>query len=58
MTTYDVVSGAFSNIFATLLPGANAQLDLVDPNDIQQGIQIKVGFHGEWKESLSELSGG
>jgi structural maintenance of chromosome 2 len=58
MATYDVVNTAFGNIFSTLLPGANAQLDLVDSQDIQQGIQIRVGFHGEWKESLSELSGG
>lgn len=31
---------------------------MVDEADIQQGIKIKVGFHGTWKESLSELSGG
>lgn len=58
MATYDVVNTAFGNIFSTLLPGANAQLDLVDTQEIQQGISIRVGFHGEWKESLSELSGG
>ena len=35
MATYDVVNVAFANIFKTLLPGAQASLDLVDPKDIQ-----------------------
>lgn len=58
MTTFMTVNAAFGNIFKTLLPGAQAELKLVDEKDIQQGMLIKVGFNNEWKESLSELSGG
>lgn len=30
----------------------------VDERNIQEGVRIRVGFNGEWKDSLSELSGG
>lgn len=29
-----------------------------DPKNIQEGLQIRVGFGDVWKETLSELSGG
>ena len=56
--TFNHVNNSFSNIFGTLLPGANAMLEQVDTTHIQEGIKIKVGFNDEWKEGLSELSGG
>lgn len=58
MQTFTNVTASFSNIFRTLLPGADAVLELADAEDIQQGIKIKVAFGKDWKESLSELSGG
>lgn len=58
MTTYLAVNESFSQIFQTLLPGANALIELADPNNIQEGLKIRVAFQEQWKESLSELSGG
>ena len=58
MQTYLEVNNSFMKIFSTLLPGAMATIDLEDINNIQQGVKIKVGFGNDWKESLSELSGG
>ena len=52
------MNDAFSNIFQTLLPGANAGMELVDPDDIQQGMKIKIAFNNAWKDTLSETSGG
>lgn len=41
------------------MPGAKCELRVVDENDfLGGGIEMKVGFHDEWKEGLSELSGG
>lgn len=48
----------FGNIFSVLLPGAQASLVPTFGNDFHQGLNIKVGFNGVWKESLNELSGG
>lgn len=48
----------FGNIFTVLLPGAEASLVPTFGNDFHQGLNIKVGFNGVWKESLNELSGG
>ena len=56
--TYREVNLNFKKIFATLLPGAMAELDLEDAADIQKGVKIRVGFGNDWKEGLSELSGG
>jgi structural maintenance of chromosome 2 len=58
MQTYLEVNNSFKKIFATLLPGAMATIDLEDINNIQSGVRIRVGFGNDWKESLSELSGG
>jgi structural maintenance of chromosome 2 len=33
-------------------------LEIEDPDNIQNGIRIKVAFNNMWKESLTELSGG
>ena len=56
--TFKTVNQNFKNIFSTLLPGAMAELEKVSPDDIAQGVKIKVGFNGNWKDGLSELSGG
>ena len=56
--TFVKVNQNFRNIFSTLLPGAIAKIEKVQENMISEGLQIKVGFHGSWKEGLSELSGG
>jgi structural maintenance of chromosome 2 len=52
------VNKSFSNIFQTLLPGANSMLEKVNENDIQEGLKIKVSFNNDWKDTLSETSGG
>ena len=41
-----------------MLPGADASLEQIDLENIQEGLKIKVAFNNEWKEGLSELSGG
>lgn len=51
------VNKNFSEIFTTILPGVQAMLRTVD-GDFKKGLDIRVGFNGIWKESLSELSGG
>lgn len=48
----------FGSIFTVLLPGAQASLVPSAGGDFFQGLSIKVGFNGVWKESLNELSGG
>ncbi len=45
-------------IFTTLLPGANAKLEPPAGKTVLEGLELKVGFNGSWKDSLSELSGG
>lgn len=48
----------FSSIFSTLLPGAHAKLEPPENEAVTDGLEVKVGFSGVWKESLGELSGG
>ncbi|XP_053658501.1 structural maintenance of chromosomes protein 2 [Anopheles marshallii] len=48
----------FGSIFSTLLPGTQAKLVPPDGADFMKGLEVKVGFNGMWKESLTELSGG
>ncbi|XP_041782533.1 structural maintenance of chromosomes protein 2 [Anopheles merus] len=48
----------FGSIFSTLLPGTQARLVPPDGVDFMKGLEVKVGFNGMWKESLTELSGG
>ncbi|CAD5210876.1 unnamed protein product [Bursaphelenchus okinawaensis] len=55
---FETISVNFGGIFSTLLPGACATLKPVDRNDLEAGLQVKVGFNGVYKESLDELSGG
>ena len=53
------VNTHFSSIFKTLLPGAKCELRVVNEERfLEEGIEMKVGFHDDWKEGLSELSGG
>mmetsp|Transcript_21807 Transcript_21807/g.34936 ORF Transcript_21807/g.34936 Transcript_21807/m.34936 type:complete len:1212 (-) Transcript_21807:1286-4921(-) len=52
------VNKDFGAIFGTLLPNATAKLEAPAGMDETEGLEIKVGFHGVWKQSLTELSGG
>lgn len=56
----DTIGKSFSNIFTTLLPGANCKLVTLRDENTQGfiGIQIKVSLGTLWVESLTELSGG
>jgi structural maintenance of chromosome 2 len=56
--TYERVNKDFASIFSTLLPGATAKLQPPEGMDCTQGLEIRVGFNGAWKQSLTELSGG
>ncbi|XP_048507861.1 structural maintenance of chromosomes protein 2 [Athalia rosae] len=52
------VNKDFGSIFSSLLPGADAKLQPPDNKTFLDGLEVKIGFSGIWKESLSELSGG
>ncbi|XP_055592963.1 structural maintenance of chromosomes protein 2 [Uranotaenia lowii] len=52
------VNENFGSIFSTLLPGTQAQLVPPDGVNFMKGLEVKVGFNGMWKETLTELSGG
>lgn len=52
------VNKNFGSIFSTLLPGTQAKLAAQDNYDIMKGLVVKIGFNGQWKEDLKELSGG
>merc|ERR1719213_1121985 len=56
--THLKVSTDFGKIFSTLLPNVSAKLDVPEGMTCSQGLEIKVAFHGVWKQSLTELSGG
>lgn len=56
--TWVKVNRDFGSIFSTLLPGASSKLEPPEGQHAWQGLEVKVGFGGVWKESLSELSGG
>lgn len=51
------ISRDFGAIFSTILPGVTAKLKAIDEDDLAQGLQIRVAFNNQWKESLDELSG-
>lgn len=55
---YNAVNKHFGNIFSKLLPGAMSKLVNADNMTIHEGLEIRVAFGNEWRESLSELSGG
>ncbi|XP_077293601.1 structural maintenance of chromosomes 2 [Arctopsyche grandis] len=52
------VNKDFGSIFSTLLPGAQAKLIPPEGMTVVDGLEVKVGFNGMWKEGLGELSGG
>ena len=52
------VNKDFGKIFSTLLHGASAKVQPLPNKELADGLEIKVAFHGTWKQSLSELSGG
>eukprot|EP00931_Biecheleriopsis_adriatica_P099773 TRINITY_DN744_c0_g2_i1.p1 TRINITY_DN744_c0_g2~~TRINITY_DN744_c0_g2_i1.p1 ORF type:complete len:1210 (-),score=407.19 TRINITY_DN744_c0_g2_i1:340-3969(-) len=56
--TWKKVNKDFDSIFGTLLPNAGAKLEPPQGMDETEGLEIKVSFHGVWKQSLTELSGG
>merc|ERR1712232_527506 len=56
--TWAKVNKDFDSIFSTLLPFTNAKLEAPPGMDETEGLEIKVAFHGVWKQSLTELSGG
>ncbi|KAL0228762.1 hypothetical protein GEMRC1_013382 [Eukaryota sp. GEM-RC1] len=56
---FERVARDVSQIFSTLLPGANAKVqDQRDNEGTLIGLSLSVAFGGIWKESLGELSGG
>mmetsp|Transcript_30011 Transcript_30011/g.72920 ORF Transcript_30011/g.72920 Transcript_30011/m.72920 type:complete len:226 (-) Transcript_30011:116-793(-) len=56
--TWVQVNKHFGSIFSTLLPGAMAKLEPPDGMSELDGLEIRVAFNGEWKQTLMELSGG
>lgn len=57
-TAWKEVNKNFGSIFSVLLPGAEAALVANFGSDFKNGLNIRVGFNGVWKDSLNELSGG
>jgi len=55
---WEKVNKDFGSIFAMLLPGTKAKLQPPEGKDVLDGLEVKVAFGDNWKESLSELSGG
>lgn len=55
---WDKVNKDFGSIFSSLLPGTNAKLTPPEGKDVLDGLEVRVAFGGQWKDSLSELSGG
>lgn len=56
--TWRKVNEDFGGIFGDLLAGSSAKLEPPEGCGVESGLEIRVGFGGVWKESLSELSGG
>ena len=56
--TWRKVNRDFGSVFSTLLPGARAKLEPPEGMEAWEGLEVKVAFGDEWKESLTELSGG
>ncbi|SCP03297.1 structural maintenance of chromosomes protein 2, putative [Plasmodium malariae] len=57
LAMYQQINDYFQAIFSTLLNNAQAKLSVVD-GDLSNGIEMKIAFNNNWKESLTELSGG
>ncbi|XP_078047334.1 structural maintenance of chromosomes 2 [Augochlora pura] len=58
LTAWKQVNKDFGSIFSSLLPGADAKLQAPENQSVTDGLEVKIGFSGIWKESLGELSGG
>lgn len=58
LKAWEQVNKDFGSIFSSLLPGADAKLQPPENQAPIDGLEIKIGFSGVWKESLGELSGG
>ncbi|XP_068618958.1 structural maintenance of chromosomes protein 2 [Battus philenor] len=58
ITACEQVNRDFGSIFSTLLAGAQARLTPPPGLTVLDGLEVKVGFNNQWKESLGELSGG
>lgn len=56
--TWEKVNRDFGAVFSNLLPGTSAKLEPPEGMEVWEGLEVKVSFGGEWKESLTELSGG
>lgn len=56
--TWEKVNRDFGAVFSNLLPGTSAKLEPPEGMEVWEGLEVKVAFGGEWKESLTELSGG
>ncbi|XP_009987093.1 PREDICTED: structural maintenance of chromosomes protein 2, partial [Tauraco erythrolophus] len=52
------VNEDLGSIFSMLLPGANAMLAASKPQNILDGLELRVALGNTWKEDLTELSGG
>ncbi|NXJ98306.1 SMC2 protein, partial [Corythaixoides concolor] len=52
------VNEDFGSIFSMLLPGAKAMLAASKPQNILNGLELRVALGNTWKEDLTELSGG
>lgn len=55
---WEKVNQDFGSIFSMLLPGANAKLEAPENQSVLDGLEVKIGLCGVWKDSLGELSGG
>ncbi|KOC65212.1 Structural maintenance of chromosomes protein 2 [Habropoda laboriosa] len=58
LKAWEQVNKDFGSIFSSLLPGADAKLQPPENQTVTDGLEVKIGFSGIWKESLGELSGG
>ncbi|MDE8702991.1 chromosome segregation protein SMC [Adlercreutzia equolifaciens] len=57
--TYETVNANFQEIFATLFPGGNANLSLVDPDDLENtGVEVNAQPKGKRIAKMMLLSGG
>ena len=60
---FQFVNKNLGKIFNLLLPGAMAEMELMEThleNGTKKitGVQMRIGFNGHWKQSMTELSGG
>ncbi len=59
LRTYEAVNQNFSEIFALLFPGGNANLSLVDPEDIENsGVEVNAQPRGKRITKMMLMSGG